>query len=64
MPAFACSIAEKYGENAPYMFAGTVFGQYELKDVISDFMKEPLLKDVRFQLQMHKFIWDPNARGV
>ena len=62
--AFACSIAEKYGENAPYMFAGTVFGRYELKDVISDFMKEPLLKNVRFQLQMHKFIWDPNARGV
>ena len=62
--AFASNIAEKYGDKAPHIFVGTVFGSYELKAVIDEFMKEPLLKDVRFQLQLHKFIWDPDARGV
>lgn len=54
----------KYGENAPHIFVGTVFGSYELRDVIDEFMKEPLLKDVQFQIQMHKIIWDPDMRGV
>mgnify|MGYP005765198639 CR=1 FL=1 len=62
--SFAKSIAEKYGDNAPYIFAGVVFGKYELKDVIDEFMADPALKDVRFQIQMHKVIWDPDARGV
>ena len=54
----------KYGEKAPHIFVGVVFGSYELSDVIAEFMKDPLLKDVRFQIQMHKFIWDPDKRGV
>ncbi len=62
--AFAHNIIEKYGDDAPYIYAGTVFGKYELKDVIAEFMQDPLLKNVRFQIQMHKIIWDPNARGV
>lgn len=62
--AFAHNIVEKYGADAPYIYCGTVFGQYELKDVIDEFMKDPLLSNVRFQIQMHKIIWDPDARGV
>ncbi len=62
--SFAKNIAEKYGDNAPHMFAGVVFGKYELKDVIDEFTADPALKDVRFQIQMHKIIWDPDARGV
>lgn len=62
--SFAKNIAEKYGDRAPHMFAGVVFGKYELKDVIDEFMADPALKDVRFQIQMHKIIWDPDARGV
>lgn len=62
--AFAHNIVEKYGKDAPNIYCGTVFGQYELKDVIEEFMKDPLLADVRFQIQMHKVIWDPDARGV
>lgn len=57
-------LIEEYGENAPYIYCGTVFGSYEMKDVIDRFMKNPLFKDVRFQLQLHKFIWDPDLRGV
>ncbi len=62
--SFSHDLIEKYGENAPYIFCGTVFGKYDLKDVIDLFMKDPVLKDVRFQIQMHKIIWDPDARGV
>lgn len=61
---FAHNLIEKYGDNAPYIYVGTVFNQYELRDVIDLFMKDPLLSDVRFQIQMHKIIWDPDARGV
>lgn len=60
----AGDVAEKYGENAPHIFAGVVFGSFELADVIDNFMRNPLLKDVRFQIQMHKVIWDPEMRGV
>ena len=60
----ACDTVAKYGDNAPHIFAGTVFGDFELSDVIDEFMKEPVLKDVQFQIQMHKVIWDPNMRGV
>ena len=27
-------------------------------------ISDPELKDVVFQLQIHKFIWDPEKRGV
>ena len=31
---------------------------------IIDYMKEHNLQNVRFQLQIHKFVWDPDAKGV
>ena len=40
-----------------------VFGKIELTDIV-DFLKDNKLNDVRMQLQMHKFIWDPEERGV
>lgn len=61
---FAHNIIKKHGKNAPYIYVGTVYGQYPLSAVIEDFIKDPVLKDVHFQIQMHKIIWDPNARGV
>lgn len=62
--SYAHNLIEKYGEDAPYIYCGTVFGKYELKDVIDLFKEDPILKDVRFQIQMHKIIWDSDARGV
>lgn len=62
--AFVHNLVEKYGEEAPYIYVGVVYGNYELSTVIEEFMKDPLLKDVRFQIQMHKVIWDPEKRGV
>ena len=40
-----------------------VFGKIELADIV-DFLKDNKLNDVRMQLQMHKFIWNPEERGV
>lgn len=40
-----------------------VFGEIVPKDIV-EWMLEDGLNDVRFQLQMHKFIWPPNERGV
>jgi 7-carboxy-7-deazaguanine synthase len=40
-----------------------VFGEVDPKDIVT-WMLEDGLNAVRFQLQMHKFIWPPNERGV
>lgn len=40
-----------------------VFGKIELTDIV-DFLNDNKLNDVRMQLQMHKFIWAPDERGV
>lgn len=40
-----------------------VFGKIELTDIVA-FLKSNKLNDVRMQLQMHKFIWAPEERGV
>lgn len=39
-----------------------VFGKLAPKDVVEWILEDHL--PVRFQLQMHKFIWEPKARGV
>lgn len=62
--AFAQNIVSKYGADAPHIFVGVVYGSYEMSHVIEEFMKDPALKDVQFQIQMHKVIWDPDKRGV
>jgi len=40
----------------------TVFGNVDHKDVVGWMLEDQL--PVRFQLQMHKFIWPPDERGV
>ena len=39
-----------------------VFGQIEPIALVEAILRDGL--DVRFQLQLHKFIWEPDARGV
>lgn len=39
-----------------------VFGAIEPVELVNRILEDGL--DVRFQLQMHKFIWEPDARGV
>ena len=48
----------------PHIFIGTVYGMYDAKKAVSTILTEDALANARFQLQMHKIIWDPNERGV
>ncbi len=61
--SYVKTLLEKY-EQPPIVYFGVVFGAFELADCIDAIMDEPELANVRFQIQMHKVIWDPNARGV
>jgi 7-carboxy-7-deazaguanine synthase len=39
-----------------------IFGSIESVDLVNWILEDGL--DVRFQLQLHKFIWEPDTRGV
>lgn len=45
------------------VYFSPVFGKIKLEDM-ANYLVENKLNDVKMQLQMHKFIWDPNQRGV
>lgn len=45
------------------VFISPIFGQIEPKQIV-EFILENKLYNCRVQLQMHKFIWDVNQRGV
>lgn len=45
------------------VFLSAVFGRIS-PDEIVEFMKEQKLGRARLQLQLHKYIWDPEKRGV
>ena len=55
-------IIEQYPTVAQ-IYVSPVWGQIEAASII-DYMKEYNLQNVRFQLQIHKFVWDPDAKGV
>ena len=55
-------IIEQYPTVAQ-IYVSSVWGQIEAASII-DYMKEYNLQNVRFQLQIHKFVWDPDAKGV
>ena len=46
-----------------HVFLSPVFGKLKPADMV-DFMIDNGMDNVRLQLQMHKFIWSPAARGV
>ena len=45
------------------VYLSPVFGQIEAQEIVA-FMKEHRMNDVRLQLQLHKYIWDPMQKGV
>lgn len=45
------------------VYFSSVYKEIELDDIV-EFMKEFNMNGVRLQLQMHKFIWDSEERGV
>lgn len=54
---------EIIGETAAQIFVSPVFDKIEPREIV-EYMQEFGLYDVRAQIQLHKVIWDPNARGV
>jgi 7-carboxy-7-deazaguanine synthase len=46
----------------PSLLASAVFGKLATKDLVEWVLKDKL--PVRVQLQLHKYIWSPNAQGV
>lgn len=45
------------------IYFSPVFGNIEPREIV-EFILENHLEKVRMQLQIHKFIWDPDKRGV
>ncbi len=50
------------GERTPNLLASTVFGKLATRDVVAWVLEDKL--GVRVQLQMHKYVWSPEATGV
>lgn len=48
----------------PHIFIGTVYGMYDAKKAVNEILSEEILSDARFQVQLHKIIWNPLERGV
>lgn len=46
-----------------HVYISPVFDRINPSEIV-DFMVENRLNDVRLQLQLHKFIWNPDERGV
>ncbi len=62
--ARAKTIIKTYLKDSPcHIFFSPVFGQIEPAQMV-EFMQDNRMVNVRLQLQLHKFIWDPNERGV
>lgn len=60
----ALEIIRKYDlSKRCHVYISPVFGSIEPAEIV-DFMVENKLNDINLQLQLHKFIWDPNMRGV
>lgn len=60
----AKGVIEKYalqGKCAVYI--SPVFGKIEPAEIV-EFMLKNKMNKVNFQLQLHKFIWDPDKKGV
>jgi 7-carboxy-7-deazaguanine synthase len=60
---WSMGMLERYrlSERFPVLFS-TVFQQLEPKQLVEWILQDKL--NVRFQLQLHKYVWDPATRGV
>ena len=58
----AKEIAAQFKPQCP-LYLSPVFGRIEPAEIV-EIMKEQHMGNFRLQLQLHKFIWDPNERGV
>jgi len=50
-------------EEIPEFYVSAAFGRIKLSE-IAEFIRNKRLNNVRLQLQIHKYIWDPKTKGV
>jgi 7-carboxy-7-deazaguanine synthase len=55
-------LEHKLDERSGCVLFSPIFGRIEPRDIVDWIVEDKL--PVRFQLQMHKFIWDPKQKGV
>lgn len=46
------------------VFLGAVSGKYPERKIVERMLREPVLRNARLQLQIHKHVWSPEVRGV
>jgi 7-carboxy-7-deazaguanine synthase len=54
--------AHQLGDRVGTVLLSPVFGRIDPRDIVTWMLEDRL--PARFQLQMHKFIWDPKTKGV
>ena len=60
----AARIIEEYGLRGKCgVYISPVFGKTDPEEIVS-FLINRKMNDVRLQLQLHKYIWEPDRRGV
>jgi len=60
----AKDIIDKYSlAGRTHIYISPVFGEIEPKEIV-EYMAEHKMNRVNMQLQMHKYIWDPDMKGV
>ena len=60
----AAAVIREYSlDSRCHVYLSPVFGAIDPADIV-EFMKEKNMNGVRLQLQLHKYIWDPQKRGV
>jgi 7-carboxy-7-deazaguanine synthase len=57
-----CVLEHELAARCGCVLFSPIFGRIEPREIVDWIIEEKL--PVRFQLQMHKFIWEPRARGV
>jgi 7-carboxy-7-deazaguanine synthase len=59
---YAYKIVEKYNPDCQ-VFLSPIFGEIKGADIV-EYMKNKKNDKIKFQLQIHKYIWDPLKKGV
>ena len=59
-------LIEKFQEQGTLCkyYISPVFGQVNMEHIIEAMKAHHMNEDVRYQLQIHKYVWDPNKTGV
>ena len=63
----SCAVATAgFSRGMPHIFVSPVFGKLEYAKIVDWMLSEQTMveNDARFQVQLHKVVWDPDMRGV